>query len=146
MSKLGRTRRIFALSFLRVSMYNSELMISLLGKKSTRITPWESQKQAIILSADFWALNFLVLGEFGWRHSIDLLDSGSKWYTKVSSPVMILFTKVGSPWWCSRNWGQQRTLSVLWSSVSCLGTQQTDTFKYPREATIEWALLMLTLS
>ena len=37
MFKLGRTRQIFALGFLRVSLYTSELMVSPLGKKSTSL-------------------------------------------------------------------------------------------------------------
>ena len=37
MSKFGRTRRIFALGFLRVSLCTSELMFSSFGKKSTSL-------------------------------------------------------------------------------------------------------------
>ena len=37
MSKLGRTSRIFALGFLRVSLHTSELIASPFGKKSTSL-------------------------------------------------------------------------------------------------------------
>ena len=37
MSKLGRTRQIFALSFLRVPLHTSELMASPFRKKSTTL-------------------------------------------------------------------------------------------------------------
>jgi len=85
----NRQRRVFRI--LSVSIWWSGFTFVTPGKKITRITPFLFQKTLTMFSsADSALLDFLFPEDNPLRYSIHChLDSCSKWWTKVPSPVSI---------------------------------------------------------
>jgi len=108
-------------------------VVSPLGNASTRITPSQSQKAAMLtLSADGDFLNFFFWGDWGWCHYMDCLFlSDSKWWTQTSSIVTIQNKKVS----CSASKHPINSL-ILSSTLRLQGIPLVHTFKHPRSRMI----------
>jgi hypothetical protein len=124
---VGGTRQRRGFRILSVSIWWSDFTVVSLDKKITRITPSLSQKTLTnFFPADSALLDFLFPGDIALLYFIDWsLDSCSKWWTKLPSPVSICDKKPSPPLSLWRKY-QWRLLSL--SVCSCqLAWHQTNT-------------------
>jgi len=111
---------IVQLSLFSVSKYVAAFFVVPRGTKSTRRTPFQSQKTAAMIFLVEDILYFFFVGEWVWCHSIDCHRlSGVRWNSHFSFPVTM--ESRTNHLLLSSTWEAAPIQFVLWISVNIFG-------------------------